>query len=101
MCGCENIRFELLGSKKRQKIIVGTVYRHPQYNIEEFSQSLSETITKTAKYNCAYYVLGDISINLPLTPAPASTVSSTFLAIMRQPPELKICSKPRWIREAF
>jgi len=41
------------------------VYRHPQYNIDEFSQSLSETITKIAKNNYAYYVLvGDININL-------------------------------------
>jgi len=41
------------------------VYRHPQYNIDEFSQSLSETITKIAKNNYVYYVLvGDININL-------------------------------------
>ena len=62
MCGCENIWFELLG--KRQKIIIGIVYRHPQYNIDEFLQSCSETTAKIAKNNCAYYVLGDININL-------------------------------------
>ena len=39
MCGYENIAFELLG--KWQKIIIGIMYRHPQYNIDEFSQSLS------------------------------------------------------------
>ena len=38
--------------------------RHPQYNRDEFSQSLSETITKIAKNNYAYYVLCDININL-------------------------------------
>jgi len=53
---------EILG--KQQKIIIGIVYRHPQYNIDEFSQSLSETIPKIAKNNYAYYVLGDININL-------------------------------------
>ena len=47
MHGCENIWLEILG--KRQKIIIGIVYRHPHYNIDEFSQSLSETITKIAK----------------------------------------------------
>ena len=57
--GCENIWLEILG--KRQKIIIGIVYRHPQYSIDEFSQSLSETI---AKNDYAYYVLGDININL-------------------------------------
>jgi len=62
MHGCENIWLEILG--KRQKIIIGIVYRHPQYNIDEFSQSLSETITKIAKNNYVYYVLGDININL-------------------------------------
>jgi len=62
MCGCENIWFELLG--KRQKVIIGIVYRHPQYNIDEFSQSLSETITKIAKNNYAYYVSGNINKNL-------------------------------------
>jgi len=62
MHGCENIWLEILG--KRQKIIIGIVYRHPQYNIDEFYQSLSETITKIAKNNYAYYVLGDININL-------------------------------------
>ena len=40
------------------------MYRHPQYNIDGFSQSLSETIKKIAKNNYAYYVLGDININL-------------------------------------
>jgi len=62
MHGCENIWLEILG--KRQEIIIGIVYRHPQYNIDDFSQSLSETITKIAKNNYAYYVLGDININL-------------------------------------
>ena len=54
MHGCENIWLEILG--KRQKIIIGIVHRHPQYNIpvDEFSQSLSETITKIAKNNYAY-----------------------------------------------
>ena len=62
MYGCENIWLEILG--KRQKVIIGIFYRHPQYNINEFSQSLSEAITKIAKNNCAYYVLGDVNINL-------------------------------------
>jgi len=43
--------------------MIGIVYRHPEYNIDEFSQSLSEKITKIVKNNYAYYVLGDI-INL-------------------------------------
>ena len=47
MHGCENIWLEIL--RKRQKIIIGIVYRHPQYNIDDSSQSLSETITKIAK----------------------------------------------------
>jgi len=62
MHGCENICLEILG--KRQKIIIGIVYRHPQHNMDEFSQSLSETITKIAKNDYVYYVLGDININL-------------------------------------
>jgi len=62
MHGCENIWLEILG--KRQKTIIGIVYRHSQHKKDEFSQSLSETITKIAKNNYAYYVLGDISINL-------------------------------------
>jgi len=62
MCGCENIWFALLG--KRQKIIIGIVYRHPKYNIDEFSQSISETITKIAKNNYAHYALGDINTYL-------------------------------------
>jgi len=33
-CGCENRWFELLGSEKSQKTIVGVVYIHHQYNIE-------------------------------------------------------------------
>jgi len=61
MHGCENIWLEIL--EKHQKVVIGIVYRHPQYNIDEFSQLLSKTITKIAKNNCAYYVLGDININ--------------------------------------
>jgi len=62
MHGYENICLEILG--KRQKIIIGIMYRHPQYHIDEFSQPLSETITKIARNNYAYDVLGDININL-------------------------------------
>jgi len=54
----------LLGNKKCQKIIVGIVHGHPQYNIVEFSPSFSETIAKITEHNCAHYVLGDININL-------------------------------------
>jgi len=36
--GCENIWLEIIG--KRQKTIIGIVYRHPQYNIDEFSITL-------------------------------------------------------------
>jgi len=56
--------YGLLGSKKRQKIVVGTMYRHSQCNIDEFYQLFSETIAKIAKGTSAYYVLGDIKINL-------------------------------------
>jgi len=42
MCGFENIWFELFGKKKRQKIIVGILYRHPQSCKDEFSQQCSE-----------------------------------------------------------
>jgi len=62
MHGCENVWLEILG--QRQKIIIRIVYRQPQYNINEFAQSLSETITNIAKNNYAYYVIGDININL-------------------------------------
>ena len=34
MHGCEKTWLEILG--KRQKIIIGIVYRHPQYNIDDF-----------------------------------------------------------------
>ena len=48
--GCENIWLEILG--KRQKIIIGIVYRHPQYNIDRFSQPFSETTAKIEKNIC-------------------------------------------------
>jgi len=63
MCGFANTWFDLLGSKKRQKIIVGILYRHPQSCKNEFWQLCTE-MKKNAKYNCGYYVLGDININL-------------------------------------
>jgi len=47
MSECENIWIELLG--KRLEIVIGIVYRYPQYNMDEFSRSISETITKIAK----------------------------------------------------
>jgi len=56
MCEFENIWFELLGSKKRQKIIVGILCRHPQSCKDEFSQLCSE-MKKEAKYNCEYYCM--------------------------------------------
>ena len=72
---CENIWFDLLG--KRLKVIIGIVYRHPQYNIDESCQSFSETVAQTAKNNCAYYVLDDILLN-------ATTYATNDIYLMQQ-----------------
>ena len=90
--GCENIWLEILG--KRQKIIIGIVYRNPQYNIDEFFQSLSETIVKIAKNNYTYYVLGQwfptfFDASLPLLILelfipPLSNVHSSPVRVHRQ-----------------
>ena len=51
-------------SHNKESIIVGTIYFHPNNNVNEFSRNLENTIIKLNNQRQTFYVLGDFNINL-------------------------------------
>ena len=50
--------------KTGKKIIVGVIYRHPNYNFQEFQKCLTTTLLNFENAKCEYIICGDININL-------------------------------------
>ena len=50
--------------KTEKKIIVGVIYRHPNYNFQEFQKCLTTTLLNFEKAKCEFIICGDININL-------------------------------------
>ena len=61
--GCENLLVEV-EKKTGKKIIVGVIYRHPNYNFQEFQKCLTSTLLNFENAKCEYIICGDININL-------------------------------------
>ena len=61
--GCENLWVEV-EKKTGKKIIVGVIYRHPNYNFQEFQKCLTTTLLNFENEKCEYIICGDININL-------------------------------------
>ena len=47
-----------------KKIFVGVIYRHPNYNFQEFPKCLTTTLLNFKNAKCEYIICGDININL-------------------------------------
>ena len=61
--GAEDLWVELF-SLFKESIIVGTIYFHPNNNVNEFSRNLENTIIKLNNQRQTFYILGDFNINL-------------------------------------
>ena len=62
-CVKENINFNITGGedlwvqvqkKPGKKIIVGVIYRHPNYNFQEFQKCLTTTLLNFENAKCEY-----------------------------------------------
>lgn len=61
----ESIWIELVHTNnKLSNSIFGVMYRHPKYNISEFTDSLSDFLQKTSSENKNIFITGDINIDL-------------------------------------
>ena len=60
---CEDLWIEITLTNK-QTLIVGTIYRHPNYNIKSFLNSMESTVDKLQRKNLNYFLCGDINIDL-------------------------------------
>ena len=60
---CEDIWIEIT-LPNNKKVIIGTIYRHPNHNINSFFNELEKTMNKLNRNKCTYYVCGDINIDL-------------------------------------
>ena len=47
-----------------KKVIIGTIYRHPNHNINLFLNKLEKTMDKFNRNECTYYICVDINIDL-------------------------------------
>ena len=57
----ENLWLEI--SKNKTKYIVGGIYRHPNQNIQEFSDLIEPTLNKISKGKLPCFIAGDINID--------------------------------------
>ena len=66
-CEATFVELKFTSNKKKSKVeknvIVGSIYRHPHTNHNEFFSELSDKLSKIKK-NCPIFLLGDININL-------------------------------------
>ena len=65
----QNVEFEgvwiEINNPRSKNRIIGCLYRHPHYNnIENFSEYVSECVTKLSKENKEVYIAGDFNIDL-------------------------------------
>ena len=51
-------------TKPQKNIIVGVIYRPPEYNIDIFLSEFNVLLDKIAKENKSCYLMGDFNINL-------------------------------------
>ena len=59
----ESIFIEIC-NRKKSNIIIGSIYKHPNMNINEFNfEYLSEFLDKLSKDNKSAFLLGDLNIN--------------------------------------
>ena len=63
MNACEDLWIEITLTNK-QTLIVGTIYRHLNYNIKSFLNSTESTVDKLQRKNLNYFLCGDINIDL-------------------------------------
>ena len=60
---CEDIWIEIT-LPNNKKVIIGTIYRHPNHKINSFLNELEKTMDKLNRNECTYYICGDINIDL-------------------------------------
>src|SRR6201995_1498354 len=59
---CECLFIEI--TKDNSKIIVGGIYRHPNQNIDLFTNSLQTILSKISSSKCSCILAADMNINL-------------------------------------
>ena len=60
---CEDIWIEITLSNNK-KVIIGTIYRHPNHKINSFLNELGKTMDKLNRNKCIYYICDDTNIDL-------------------------------------
>ena len=99
--GCEEIWLNLITEENLStKITIGAMYRHPNVrsnDIEEFSETLCNTIHKITKRNGIFYLLGDINIDLNISKR--SMGSSLYLEHLTNCGSLPIITIPTRVTE--
>ena len=61
--GCESLWLEITCPKPDLKCIVGTIYRHPNSNLNEFLNFLNNILAELNHCRKHYFILGDMDIN--------------------------------------
>ena len=46
----------------QSKYIIGVIYRHPNFNIQNFSESLNDRLFQLNSKSKQFFVLGDLNI---------------------------------------
>ena len=61
--GCETIWMEITFPNTKINYVVGTVYRHPTTNVNQFCEFLNDILTELNINHKKYFILGDMNLN--------------------------------------
>ena len=62
--GSETIWLKVRHQESTKTFVIGTVYRHPKENVNQFVEDFSACLEKLTSVNSTFYILGDININI-------------------------------------
>ena len=93
--GCENIWISI-NTNTFQKYLIGLMYRHPKYNVYEFTAKFNECLQKVNGANIKCFVSGDFNINL-LNNTAASVIS--YINMLNSNVFFSLLDKPTRVTE--
>ena len=93
--GCEDIWIKITCPITNNIFIIGTVYRHPTTNVQNFLDCLNLMLMKLNDTNKHFFILGDININT--SPRQISSSGSDYINMLLSYGIASVIDKPTGI----
>ena len=90
--GCEDIWIKITCPITNNIFIIGTIYRHPTTNVQNFLDCLNLMLMKLNDTNKHFFILGDININT--SPRQISSSGSDYINMLHSYGVASVIDKP-------